>query len=126
MSEIKIQESSPDYLAGGQTPEQALAADLRSRQGHNCPQNTMSICRGQEVAARSETTGPNRPGLVNGVFPANRPSDLNAGLSVSGRAQESARPVDRRTIEGSTPGDSRAKGSPAVLPTNPGPRAAKS
>ena len=32
------------------------------------------------------------------------------------------KPVDRKTITGSTPGDFRAKAADAVLPNNPGPR----
>jgi hypothetical protein len=32
------------------------------------------------------------------------------------------KPVHRKTIEGSTPGDFRSKAAPAVLPDNPGPR----
>jgi hypothetical protein len=35
----------------------------------------------------------------------------------------SVKPVDRKTIEGSTPGDFRAKSADAVLPANPAPRA---
>lgn len=33
-----------------------------------------------------------------------------------------AKPVDRRTLAGSTPGDFSAEAAPAVLPANPGPR----
>jgi hypothetical protein len=35
------------------------------------------------------------------------------------------RPVDRKTLEGSTPGDHRAQAADAKLPANPGPREPK-
>jgi hypothetical protein len=34
------------------------------------------------------------------------------------------KPVDRRTITGSTPGDFRSQAAPAVMPAQPAPRAA--
>jgi hypothetical protein len=34
-----------------------------------------------------------------------------------------AKPVDRKTIEGSYPGDSRSQARPAAMPPNPAPRA---
>lgn len=33
------------------------------------------------------------------------------------------KPVDRKTLEGSTPGDHRSQAAPAVLPPQPAPRA---
>lgn len=104
MSDIKIQDSADDQLPGGQAPltqpERTGASNV----------DTMSFCRGVEVAAGSQNNAsPVKPGLVNGVSPSNRESASVSGMCVAGRAQESAKPVDRRTIEGSYPGDSRSK-----------------
>ena len=101
----QIQTSSPDELSGGQTPEQALAADLRSRQGHNCPQNTMSFVRGTQTDIPSGQAAQVKPNLQNGA--ATRPTDLNSGMSLNG-VGIGVKPVDSRTVEGSFPGDHRA------------------
>lgn len=61
-----------------------------------------------------------KPGQVNGVGQVVTPVTDN-GMSVAG-VNVKVKPVDRRTIEGSTPGDFRKLASPAVLPANPGPR----
>jgi hypothetical protein len=70
-------------------------------------QNTMSFCRGGEVPASSAPIGSR-----------NGPSD---GLGVSG-VGVAVKHVDQRCIEGSYSGDTRAKGSPAIIPPQPGPR----
>jgi|ERR1017187_2343857 hypothetical protein len=105
MSDPKIQEASAP--AGAQEP---LAVDsLKSTHGFDSAnQNSLSFSRGPEVSASSAPVA-SRNGLSN-------------GLGVSGREQENARPSDRRTLEGSTPGDFRAQAAPAHLPNNPGVR----
>ncbi len=50
---------------------------------------------------------------------SNTTQNMNVGSQVNVGA---IKPVDRRTIEGSTPGDFRSQAAPAVLPDNPGPR----
>jgi hypothetical protein len=85
---------------GAETPLSSDADNGRTK-GTDCDQNTLSFCRGPEVPASSQTS--ERGYTVSGV-----------GVSV--------KPVDRRTIEGSTPGDFRAQAAPAVLPDNPAPR----
>jgi hypothetical protein len=122
MSDIKLQESSPNELDGGLTPEQILAADIRSRQGHNCPQNNMSFSRGTEVNFGSAPSRVSQ-GEINGVSPAPQSVTSDVLTGVAG-VQVSVLPVDRRTIEGSYSGDSRKKASDAVLPANPAPRSA--
>lgn len=125
-----IQTNAPNELAGGQAPltqpERTGASDV----------NSLSFCRGVEVPAssgnnaRRVTAGPKAGSEVNGVSPINRPADLNSGLCVSGRAQESAKPVDANHLEGSNKGDHRApskdtaKASLDSCADNGGPRAA--
>jgi hypothetical protein len=104
MSDIKIETSNPDDLAGGQTPLSPDQAAGRTR-GTDCSQNTLSFERSPEVGASSQASP--------------------RGYTVSGIDGVSVKSVDRRTIEGSTPGDSRAHGAPAILPNNPGPREPK-
>ena len=65
-------------------------------------QNPLSFCRGVEVT----------PIAVSGFTEVQ-------GIAVA------VKPVDRRTIEGSYAGDSRAKGADAQLPLNPAPREPK-
>lgn len=122
MSDTVIQTTAPDELQGGQAP---LAPDSKkSTHGFDsADQNSLSFCRGQNVEAGSGNNGRAvSPNNANGA--ASRESASVSGMCVSGRQQESAKLVDRRTIEGSGSyaGDTRAKGSPAVLPANPGPR----
>jgi hypothetical protein len=113
MSEIKIQTTAADELAGGQTP---LTTDDR-RRGGDFNQNTLSICRGENVT----------PGTAGPIAPApnNREAATVGGMAVAAPLAVSVKPVDRRTIEGSTPGDFRARAADAVLPNQPGPRDAK-
>jgi hypothetical protein len=113
MSEIKIQTSAADELAGGQLP---LASDDR-RRGGDFNQNTLSICRGENVT----------PGTARFIAPTpnTREAATVGGMAVAAPLAVGVQPVDRRTIEGSTPGDFRAQAAPAVLPANPGPREPK-
>jgi hypothetical protein len=96
MSDFKIQTTSPNALAGGQ---QALAADAeqKSRCGFTGTQVfPLSGKTGVNVESSSSiTTAKTSP------TPNNSPSDLNAGLQVTGRANEPARHCDERVIEGS-------------------------
>lgn len=97
----KIMIDNPDDLPGGQQPLSADVANGRVR-GTDADQNSLANCiRGAEVPASSQTS--------------------ERGYSVTG-VEVSVKPVDRKTLEGSYAGDSRAKGAPAVLPNNPGVR----
>jgi hypothetical protein len=111
----KIQTSNPNDLPGGQLPLSPDAAAGRVR-GTDQSQNTLSFSRGAEVAASSQ--------------PIASKNNLSNGLGVTGVAV-SVTPTDRRTIEGSTPGDSRSKPGDvaaasllAVSGSNKGPREA--
>jgi hypothetical protein len=108
---IKIQNSAPDELPGGQEP---LAVDRKSTHGGNFNQVFRSFPPAPEVQGRAAT-------LCN---PAanNRPLETVSGMACDSPVAPLVRPVDRRTIEGSYPGDTRAKAAPAVMPANPAPR----
>lgn len=112
---VPIQNSAPDQLPGG---EQPLTSP--DRRGNESAVNQLSFCRGVNVEVSNGRQSAVRPNNADGA--ASRPSESVSGMSLGGRAIETAQPVDRRTIEGSTPGDFRAQGSPAVLPNQPGPR----
>ena len=118
MSEaIKIQTSSPDELAGGQTP---LSPDQE--------QKSRSGFTGSQVFPLSGRTGTNVEGRAASLCsPAgnNRDPRFVAGMACDSPVAPTIKPVDRLTIEGSTPGDFRATAAPAVLPNQPGPREAK-
>ncbi len=60
------------------------------------------------------------PNLANGA--ASRPVESVNSMFCSAPVAVSVRPVDRKTVEGSTPGDFRAKGVQPVMPANPAPR----
>ena len=118
--QIKIQTSSPDELPGGQAP---LTADQeqKSRSGFTGSQVfPLSGRSGVEVAHGS--AGLCSPNNADGA--AARPIESVNSMFVSAPVAVSIRPVDRKTIEGSTPGDFRAKAAPAVLPNQPAPRSA--
>jgi hypothetical protein len=87
-----------------QGAKEPLSSDsLKSTHGFDSAnQNSLSFCRAPEVGASSSTS--------------------SRGYTVAGIEGVAIKPVDRRTIEGSTPGDFRAKAAPAVIPANPGPR----
>jgi hypothetical protein len=86
----KIQTTAPDALTGGQHP-------LTERRGNEAPVGSLGFCRGVNVEASSAP------------YQGKARNDLNLTSQVSGRELERAKPVDRRTIQGSTPGDSRLK-----------------
>ena len=111
-TDIPIQESAPDQLEGGQKP---LANDNSDRRrGGSFDQNTLSFCRGTNVT----------PGTAGPVAsaPNNREHATIDGMYVAAPVGIHVQPVDRRTLEGSTPGDYRKQASPAVLPNQPAPR----
>ncbi|HTS04403.1 MAG TPA: hypothetical protein VMP68_02395 [Candidatus Eisenbacteria bacterium] len=118
MSEVKVQDS-PAVPSGAQRP---LSADLeqKNRSGFvgNQNQHKNAIGRGVEVNL-SATSAAVKPNIEAGE--GQRESASVSQMGCNGIAVN-VKPVDRRTIEGSYSGDSRAKGSPAVLPANPGPR----
>jgi len=117
---IPIQHS-PAPEQGAQEP---LSQDneQRSRSGFVGSQDAhrAAIGRGVEVNL-SATSRPVKPNSEDGE--AQREPAGVAGLGVDGIGV-SIRHVDQKCVEGSFSGDSRAKTSPAVLPANPGPRAA--
>jgi hypothetical protein len=96
MSDFKIQTSSPNDLSGGQ---QALAADAeqKSRCGFTGTQVfPLSGRTGVNIEASSSITTQKTSPTANDT-----PSDLNAGLQVTGRANEQAKHVDEKVLEGS-------------------------
>jgi len=113
--EIKIQESP----AVPQGAEQALSADAeqKSRSGFTGSQVMRSFPVGVDVT----------PGTAGPIAPApnSREAATVSGMAVAAPLGISVKPVDRRTIEGSYPGDTRAQAAPAVLPNQPGPREAR-
>jgi hypothetical protein len=95
MSDFKIQTSSPDELAGGQKPLQTDV--LKSTHGFDASnQNSLSFCRGQNIESSSSISN-----AKDAATPNNTPSDLNAGLQVTGRSNEQAKHVDEKVLEGS-------------------------
>jgi len=119
MSEVKVKVQNDAVPSGAQEP---LSADLeqKNRSGFvgNQNQHKNAIGRGVEVNL-SATSAPVKPNSEAGE--GQREAASVAGMGVDGLSV-SVRPVDRRTIEGSTPGDHRAKASTAVLPASPAPR----
>ena len=111
--EIKIQTSAPDELAGGQQP---LSADgeQKSRSGFVGSQVFRSFPPSPNVEGRAASL----------ISPAanNRESASVNQMSVGAPVAPVVRPVDRKTLEGSYPGDTRAHAHDAVLPNQPGPR----
>jgi hypothetical protein len=102
MSDFPIENKSTPQ--GAQTP---LAVESKkSTHGFDSgEQNQLASAqgRGSEVAASSQTS--------------------SRGYSVSG-VGVSVKPVDRKTLEGSYPGDSRSTAAPAQIPNQPAPREA--
>lgn len=114
---IKVQ--SDPVPSGAQEPLSA-ENEQRSRSGFVGSQNphAAAIGRGEQVDLGG-APGPVSPNNKNGA--ASRPSESVNQMSVGGR-DVVVRHVDQRCVEGSYSGDSRAQGSPAVLPKNPAPR----
>jgi hypothetical protein len=98
MSEVKIQ-STPAVTDGVQEP-----LETSNEAAKTFDVNQFSFSRGVEVAASSQiTTARTNP---NEKAPSDS-AERSAGLSVTGIGV-TVRPVDRKTVEGSTPGDHRA------------------
>ncbi len=115
MSEdIKIQTSAPDELSGG---EQLKPERTGNEFRVNFPLSGRS---GVEVTLGT-TAARIAQGVVNGVG-QKVDSCTSSGFGGVTAVPVSVKPVDRRTLEGSTPGDFRAKAAPAVLPNQPAPR----
>ena len=93
------------------TRELVLAAEeeSRSRKGFSGSQNNVaaSIARGAQKDFDNAPNPPVNPNLENGA--AERPREFVKNMSLGG-VPVTVKPVDRRTIEGSTPGDSRQRG----------------
>jgi hypothetical protein len=119
MSDLKNADGSP-IAPEAQTEVLSPDAETYSRNGNVQSQNTMSISRGPEVSFGSAPARVS-PGEMNGVAPTPASVTSDALLGVAG-IPVTVKPVDRRTIQGSTPGDSRKRGADAQLPANPSPR----
>src|ERR1700722_12789412 len=116
MSDIKIQTSASDQLEGGQELKND-GSEQKARCGFS----------GSQVFPLSGKSGVNVEGsAARPISPAanNREAASVSGMAVNSPVAVSAKPVDRRTIEGSYPGDTRAKAAPAVMPNMPAPRTA--
>jgi hypothetical protein len=102
IDEIKIQTSSPNDLAGGR----------HSLQGDN-EQRSRNGFVGSQVFPLSGRSGVNVEGhAASLISPAanNREAATVGNMAVGSPVATSVTPVDRRTIEGSTPGDFRKSG----------------
>jgi hypothetical protein len=65
----------------------------------------------------------NQPGSVGGAHQDGLHAKAsNSAVTVPEGVTVVIKPVDRRTIQGSYPGDSRSQAANAVLPAQPGPR----
>lgn len=118
---IPIQDSAPGQLAGGQAP-------LTERRGNESNQNmAFSGAKGTVQVDNDQPARTISPNVANGAG-SRTPEDVSGMNAGSGRAIN-IRPVDRRTIEGSTPGDFRSKPGDVAGPSlnraadNGGPRA---
>jgi len=106
---VPIQKSAPDQLSGGQRLPLEGSDEQYSRAGYKGSQVFPNTSRkGAEVNndVAASTISPNTANGA-GSRPPENVSGLNAG---SGRAI-AVKPVDSRTIEGSSPGDHRAPSS---------------
>jgi len=85
---------------------QAAEAEAKSRKGFSGSQNNVanSIARGEERNFDNAQNPPVHPNVADGA--AERPREFVKNLSLGG-VPVVVRPVDRLTIAGSTPGDSR-------------------
>jgi hypothetical protein len=109
---IKIQ-TTPAVPAGAETP-MSNDDNRKSTHGGTFNQDTLSFCRGTNVEGSTAR-------LVSPAANNREPASVS-GLAVDSPIAVSVKPVDRRTLEGSTPGDFRTQAAPAAMPANPGPR----
>lgn len=94
----------PKVPAGAQEPL-SNDSERKSTHGGVFDQNTMSFCRGQNVQGRAASLC--NPNDADGA--ASRPFANVDGMACDSPVAPTVTPVDRRTIEGSYPGDSRSK-----------------
>lgn len=120
MSDFKTQDSSPDQLGGGN--------NFVDRRGNESSQSfPLSGRSGVNVDSSSSQQRPVAPNVKDS---SGREAASVSGMSVTGRAQEAAKPVDFKTITGSYAGDHRspskdtAKDSLNRAADNGGPRSA--
>jgi len=113
MSDIKIQTTAPGQLEGGQQPLQGDA-----EQKSTCGFVGSQVFRGFPPAPEVQhgSAGPVSPA------PNNRENATVGDMYVAAPVTVSVKPVDRKTLEGSTPGDFRAKAADAKMPNQPAPR----
>lgn len=110
-SEFPIQTTSLNELKGGQRP---LVSDDRRGNEHVSQVFPLTGRPGKQVD-NDQVASTVSPNNANGA--ASRPSASVSGMNAGSGRGITVTPVDRRTIEGSTPGDSRrnpgdvAKGS---------------
>jgi hypothetical protein len=100
MSDIKIQTTAPDQLAGGQAP-----LTPPERRGNEFPQSFPLTGRPGVQVDNDQPASTVSPNNANGA--GSRPSANVSGLNAGAGRGIAVKPVDRRTIQGSTPGDSR-------------------
>lgn len=105
MSDFPIQKSAPDPLSGGQKLPREGSQEQYDRCGFKGSQIFPITGRPGTPVNNDQAASTVSPNTANGAGsrPPENVSGLNAG---SGRAT-SVKPVDSRTIEGSTPGDHR-------------------
>ena len=89
---------------------------------------TSETLNGGSTFTPEQTSGANESSKGIDLVEATRPRPsadqrITAGMTTGSQVNVGPiKPVDRKTITGSTPGDFRAKAAPAVLPDNPAPR----
>jgi hypothetical protein len=86
---------------------------------------TTGLAVGDNVANRIKTQVTDE---ANAASAGTKATASSADLSPMGEASQPTpiviKPVDRRTIQGSYPGDSRSQAAPVVMPNQPNPREA--
>jgi len=105
MSDFPIQ-SSPAVPVGAQRPLEG-DDEQYSRCGFKGTQVFPMTGRPGTPVNNDQAASAVKPNLENGA--ASRPSASVSGLNAGSGLGVAVKPVDRRTIEGSTPGDSRCK-----------------
>src|SRR5919108_6605081 len=85
---------------------------------------TETLNGGSTMQVATQTSDSNQSSEAQKPLPGSPSADrVTSGMTVGSQVNVGPiKPVDRKTLEGSTPGDTRAKAAPAVLPNNPGPR----
>jgi hypothetical protein len=99
---VPIQTTSLNELKGGQKP---LTSDDR-RGNEHCSQVFPLTGRPGTEVNNDQPASAVKPNLENGA--GSRPPESVSGLNAGSGRGIAVKPVDRRTIQGSTPGDFRA------------------